>query len=254
MSSSIGVVVPAYRPDVSVLTGHIDRLHAAVAPEPVMVALDDPVPGVADRVRDSDAIVDVSPTRRGKGAAVTRGFDRLDTDRLAFSDADASTPAESVARVVGALDDAAVAVGTRRHPSATIETHQSLVRRRLGDGFAHLARHVLGVDLTDFQCGAKAMTASAWRRLREHVSATGFGWDVELVAFADALGMAIAEVPVRWRDRPESSVPPVRTALSLLGVLARTRIQTSRLEAAPVTDASGIGDRSRQVRSDGSGD
>jgi len=254
MTASIGVVVPAYRPDVSVLTTHVDRLQTAVDPATVLVTLDDPAPGVATRLRDSGATVDVSPTRRGKGTAISMGFDRLDADRVAFSDADASTPAESVAAVVAALDDAAVAVGSRRHPDATIDAHQSRLRRRLGDGFAWLARHVLDLDLYDFQCGAKAMTATAWNRLRNHVTASGFGWDVEVLGLADALGFPIAEVPVRWRDRPGSSVPPVRTALRLMAVLARTRSRASRLGPARAAGTVEGGDRSTRVRSDGAGD
>lgn len=253
MPPAIGVVVPAYRPDVSVLREHIHGLRRAVAPETIVVTLDDPRPGVAADVRESGATVDISSTRRGKGTAISQGFDRLETDWLAFSDADGSTPAPSIRAVVAALEDADVAVGSRRHPEAVIESHQSRVRRRFGDGFATVARWVLGLDLYDFQCGAKAVTADAWRRVRPHVREPGFGWDVELLAVADALECSIVEVPIRWRDRPQSSVPPLRTAINLARVLVSTRRRQPELTASFESMSAEGPDRSTRVRSDGAG-
>lgn len=253
MPADIGVVVPAYRPNVPVLKRYITELRDAVDPTSIVVALDDPRPGVLSKVRESDASVDVSPVRRGKGAAIMRGFNRLETDRLVFADADGSTPAASVADVVTALDNADVAVGSRRHPDATVETHQSHVRRRLGDAFAVVAHHVLPVDVADFQCGVKAMTASTWEELCDHVSEPGFGWDVEVLAVANAFDCTIAEVPIRWRDRPQSSVRPTRTAIELARVLVQSRLQTMALRGEVGTLKVDGGDRSTQVRSDGAG-
>lgn len=252
MSATIGVVVPAYRPTVSVLTSHIEALRSTVEPDEICVMLDDPRDGVASTVRDTGVRVDVSERRRGKGQAIAVGFDALSTDRLAFSDADASTPPESLFDVIAGLDHADIAMGSRRHPEAAVEVHQSPVRRRLGDVFAHIARRVLAVDAYDFQCGAKALTASTWNGVRNHLRETGFGWDLELVAVADALGYRIAEVPVRWRDRPNSSVPPLRTAFDLGRVLVSTRVRTAKLR----TDVEALNgsERSSQVRSDGAGE
>lgn len=253
MPPATGIVVPAYHPDVSVLLEHIRGLRRTVDPETIVVALDDPRPGVPARVRESGATVDVSPTRRGKGTAISQGFDRLDTPWLAFSDADGSTPATSVADVVAALDDADIAVGSRRHPDAVVETHQSHLRRYLGDAFAAAAARVLAVDLHDFQCGAKAMTATTWRHVRPHIRESGFGWDIEVLAVADSLDCSIVEVPVRWRDRPRSSVPPVRTAVELARVVVSARRRRPGLgrgvESVPV----GESEASTQLRSDGAG-
>jgi glycosyltransferase involved in cell wall biosynthesis len=213
MSGDVGVVVPAYRPDVDALTAYLDDVRAAVSPATIRVELDAATGDVADRIRDTGVTVNAVPDRRGKGAAITCGFEALDTDVLAFADADGSTPAASLERVVDAVANGAdVAVGSRRHPDATVESHQSVLRRRFGDGFAWLARATLGVPIHDFQCGAKALTAAAWTDIRGHVFEAGFAWDFEVVAVADALGYDVVEVPVRWRDHPESTVAPVRTA------------------------------------------
>jgi glycosyltransferase involved in cell wall biosynthesis len=230
MSSDVGVVVPAFRPDLDALLAYLEAVEDALSPAVLRVELDAPAAGVADAVRGAGVTVNVSARRRGKGAAVTHGFEALDTDVLAFADADGSTDAPSLAAVVGAVRDGAdVAVGSRRHPEADVRGHQSTLRRRFGDGFAAVARTALGVDVHDFQCGAKALSRTVWTDVRRHVFESGFAWDFEVLAVATALGYGVREVPVRWEDHPDSTVPPFRTAASFLRALVTVRRRTRAL-------------------------
>jgi len=226
---SVGLVVPAYRPDADRLVGYLRDLRETLEPAALRVEVDDPPAGLVADVEAAGVTVNAVPYRRGKGAAVTDGFEALSTDVLAFADADGATPAASVAEVVTACGSADLAVGSRRHPAATVEGHQTLARRYMGDGFAWLARRLLAVDLYDYQCGAKAVTAEGWARVREHLYEPGFAWDVELVAMAGACGLRVREVPVRWNDRPGSTVSPVRDAARLGRALVRSRHRAKRL-------------------------
>jgi len=240
MSRSVGVVIPAYQPDVDRLGAYVRALHDAVDPEEIRVELDtvEPrstggrtesgdaaEPSVRDRIADLPVTLHEASGRRGKGAAITAGFEALSTDVLAFADADGSTPAPSIADVIHPVvaGETDLAAGSRRHPDATVESHQTVARRYLGDGFAWLARRLLDVSLYDYQCGAKALTADAWDRVRPHLHEPGFAWDIELLAVADAVGCRIVEVPVVWEDRPESTVSPVRTTLRLARGLVVSR-------------------------------
>jgi hypothetical protein len=227
--SAVGVVVPAYHPDLDRLGAYLSDVQGTLSPAVIRVELDDPWPGAVDALEGLPFPVEVSAVegRRGKGAAITAGFESLASrvDTLAFADADGSTPAESLAAVVGAVTEgrAGLAVGSRRHPDATIVSHQTLARRRLGDAFAWLARRLLDVSLYDYQCGAKALSAEAWATVRRHLYDPGFAWDIELVAVAAALGCPVVEVPVTWEDHPESTVSTVGTTLSLGRALLRAR-------------------------------
>jgi len=237
---SVGVVVPAYRPDVDRLVDYLGTVRDEVHPERVLVVVDDPKPTTVDRLSAVDRVeIDAVPYRRGKGAAVTVGFEALDTDVLSFVDADGSTPAASFARVVAAVaeDGADLAVGSRRHPDATVERHQSRLRRRMGDGFARLARALLDVSLYDYQCGAKAISAEGWTAVRPHLYEAGFAWDIELVAVAGALDLSVVEVPVTWHDRPASTVSPIRTPLGMLRGLAAAHHRARRLGDHPIHSA-----------------
>ncbi|WP_435069947.1 glycosyltransferase [Haloplanus sp. C73] len=217
MTRSVGIVIPAYHPDVDRLGAYVRALHDALAPEEIRVELDAATPDVRDRIAELPVTLNEASSRRGKGAAITAGFEALSTDVLAFADADGSTPAPSIADVVAPVvsGNADLAAGSRRHPDATVQSHQTVARRYLGDGFAWLARRLLDVHLHDYQCGAKALTADAWARIRHYLHEPGFAWDIELLAVADAVDCRIVEVPVVWEDRPESTVSPVETTLRL---------------------------------------
>jgi len=232
MERSLGVVVPAYRPDVDVLSGYVRGIDEGLDTAEIRIELDAPAPSVADRLRDLPATVAVADVRRGKGAAVTHGFEALSTDVLAFADADGSTPETELASVVEpvASEDAALAVGSRRHPESRVGSHQTYGRRWLGNAFAFLARLSLSVPLYDFQCGAKAIDAEAWESVRDHLYEPGFAWDLELIAIADALGYRIEEVPIEWEDQPGSTVSPVGTSVALARALVVVRHRARRLD------------------------
>jgi hypothetical protein len=237
MAASLGVVLPAYRPDVDRLRRYVAALDDRLPAATLRVELDDPRPGVVDDLSALPATVNAVRARRGKGAAITDGFEALDAEHLAFADADGSTPADSVAAVIDRLPAADLAVGSRRHPDARVIGHQTVVRRLLGDGFAWIARRLLDAKLYDYQCGAKAITADAWAGVRDHLYEPGFAWDVELVAMAGALGYRVAEVPIEWEDAPGSTVDPLAASVEMARALFVARHRARRLQGARVHDA-----------------
>ena len=244
MAHPLGIVVPAYEPDVGRLERYLHAFHDRLAPATVRIELDAPDDATLDAVRALPAEVNAVPTRRGKGAAVTAGFEALDTDRLCFLDADGSTPPDAAAAVVDALDNAELAVGSRRHPDARVVGHQTVARRLLGDGFAWVARRLLDAQLYDYQCGAKALTAETWTAVRDHLYEPGFAWDVELVAMAAALGFRLREVPIEWEDAPGSTVDPIGTALDMTRALFVVRHRAKRLNDSRLHGALAAGSES----------
>lgn len=238
--SRLGVVVPAFRPDAPQLEAYLRDIVEELSPETVRVEFDDPDPETLEAITALSlpgVVINAVPYRRGKGAAITAGFEALDADLLAFADADGSTTASELGRVIDALEGADVAAGSRRHPGSYVVGHQTLARRLLGDGFAWLARRLLEAELYDYQCGAKAITADAWNRVRKHIYEPGFAWDVELLAMAAALDLHVAEVPIRWEDKPGSTVSPVRTSLSMAKALFVARHRAKRLQNSRLHDA-----------------
>lgn len=231
MSRSVGIVVPAYRPDVAQLRAYVTAIDETLAPESISIELDAAKESVPAELADLPARIETVPYRRGKGAAVTAGFEQLDTDILVFADADGATPVSSLGEVIEPVQtgQANLSVGSRRHPKSEVTSHQTFARRFLGDGFAWLAGHLLTVSLCDYQCGAKAIDAESWEKVRSHLYEPGFAWDVELVAIAGALDLRVVEVPIRWEDKPGSTVSPVRDSIALLKALFTARHRAKQL-------------------------
>jgi len=230
---TLGVVIPAYQPDIELLDRYIEQINDRLDPTTILVELDAPTPETALAVRSLPVMVNAVPQRRGKGTAITAGFEKLETDLHIFADADGSTPVDSLADIVAPVrqHQAALAVGSRRHPDAEIADEQSLLRQFLGDGFSRLAGSLLPVTLHDYQCGAKVIDADAWEQVHHHLYEPGFAWDVELIAMAGALDLSITEVPVQWEDQPGSTVDPVADAARMFRALL-----TSRHRAKQLTD------------------
>ncbi len=231
MGHTLGIVVPAYEPNVSILREYISSLHTEVSPAEIIIEIDSPATETVAALRELPVEVNVSPRRRGKGAAVTHGFDALNTEVFAFVDADGSTPASSVNRITTPVLDGRtdLAIGSRRHPEANVHSHQTVVRRWLGNFFAFTAKKTLALPINDFQCGAKAISRSAWQEVRQHLHEPGFAWDLELIGMTAALGYTIQEIPIEWTDQPGSTVNPIGTSVSLAKALLMVRHRTKLL-------------------------
>lgn len=231
MTESLGVVVPAYDPDIRALTRYITAIRELLEPAVIRVEIDTPR---EDHLTALDPIVDDlsdTKTKRGKGGAIIDGFNSLETDIFAFADADGSVPASSLDKIVHRIrtGTADISIGSRRHPSSHIVSHQTIIRRLLGDIFALVAQQLLPTRCRDYQCGAKAVRADAWAEIRHYCHEQGFAWDLEFVSVAGSLGYDITEVPVVWTDHPDSTVDPIRTSVELATALLAVRRRTRPL-------------------------
>lgn len=234
-NSSLGIVIPAYDPDVFILEQYIRDVRQLLEPETIRIELDTPHQAQIERLEATADDLNVASNRRGKGAAVMAGFDALKTDVLAFADADGSVTAESLHDVVQQIREETgdVSIASRRHPSSHIVTHQTVIRKLLGDAFAFAARRMLPTQCRDYQCGAKAVRADAWEAIGNHCYEPGFAWDLEFVSVAGSLGFEIAEVPVEWEDHANSTVDPLGTSLELATALVDVKRRTDAMETSP---------------------
>lgn len=250
MNQSIGIVIPAFQPDLEQLRQYIQTLATEVAPEAIHVELDAPVVAYEEPLAATCATVHLVRERRGKGAAISCGFEHLDTDILLFVDADGSVPSGALKTILTPLchGESDLCVGSRRHPDSEIVSSQSLVRRVLGSRFTWIANHVLATNLYDYQCGVKAITHDAWEAVRHHLYESGFAWDIELIAMAEARGLAIKERPIVWQNRSDSTVSLVHTPFELFRGLFLSYYRAKLVRTNPAitsvsTEQSGVPNR-----------
>ena len=85
--------------------------------------------------------------------------------------------------------------------------------------------------VVDTQCGAKVASRAVWDRLLPHCREVGFAWDAELIAVAQALGIAVVEVPISWCHDERSKVNLGRDGLAMVAATPRIRRSARRARA-----------------------
>jgi dolichyl-phosphate beta-glucosyltransferase len=170
---------------------------------------------VAGTVAAGDARVRVirCQRNRGKGFAVRTGMLSAEGELVVFTDADGSYRPDDVERVVAALADAPVAIGSRDlHVQASSPTRQ--VASML---FNRVMRTMLDLPFRDTQCGLKGFRRQAALEVFGRARLDGFAFDAEVLYLARHLGLRVAEVGVRADERDGSKVRVAVDALTMLG-------------------------------------
>ena len=225
MNKSIGVVIPAYKPDIDRLETYIKELEKKLRPRTILIEIDAPEDEDLKRLDRTSAKIEWSPTRMGKGAAITRGFNKLEEEVLVFVDADGSVPVTSVIDVCTPIvnSEANLSVGSRRHPDSNIESHQKKIRKVLGDGFSILAKKCLKIKLYDYQCGVKAIDKKTWDKIKKYVRQEKFAWDIEIISLVSMGQNKIVEIPITWKDYSGSTVSVIPTMIELVLAMVDAR-------------------------------
>lgn len=223
----LAVVVPAYnealrlQPTLDALSALLDQVSWSVE---VVVVDNGSVDRTAQLVtsHDDDRFRVIGCSRRGKGAAVRRGFAAADARRVGFMDADLATPVEYLLPAMDLLDGGADAVIASRTARGATEEGKSALRQVASSVFRR-SRPTLVSDFVDTQCGFKFFDAQVAARAFSRVRTEGFAFDVELLAHVVAQGGVVAELPVRWTDVDGSTFSPLRHGLASLAEMNRIR-------------------------------
>jgi dolichyl-phosphate beta-glucosyltransferase len=148
---------------------------------------------------------------RGKGYAVKTGMLAARGRYRAFMDADNSIPVEHLEKALPLLEAGVpVVIGSRKVPGAKADHKPPLFRRvwsRISNG---AVQGMLVPGIHDTQCGFKAFTAEAAERIFPRVTLPGWAFDLEALAVARHLGLAVREIPVSWTDDRRTRVDPIR--------------------------------------------
>jgi len=163
-------------------------------------------------------------TNRGKGYSVKRGMLEARGYFLLFTDADLSTPIEEVTCFLEDLQgEVDVVIGSRSVKSSRVEIHQPFYREWMGRFFNAIARLFAFKGIHDSQCGFKGFTREAAGRLFEAQKLNGFSFDAEILYLAQRFGYRIKEMPVIWRNSPQSRVSILRDPAKMVMDLMRIR-------------------------------
>jgi dolichol-phosphate mannosyltransferase len=202
------VIIPTYD-EADNVASIVGRVRAAVPSADVLV-VDDASPDgtgvIADRLAAADAQVDVLHRRAKEGlgpaylAGFSYGLDR-DYDVLVQMDADGSHQPEQLGRLLDALREADLVLGSRWVPGGGVRNWPRS-RELLSRGGSRYARTALGLPIRDVTGGYRAFRRAALDKLHlADVASAGYCFQVDLATRASRAGLHIVEVPITFVER-----------------------------------------------------
>jgi len=204
------VVIPTYN-ERDNIESIIARLHAAL-PKAHALVVDDGSPDgtgdIADELAKNDADGRIHVMHRteknGLGAAYVAGF-RWGLDRdyavLVEMDADGSHAPEDLPRILDALTDADLAIGSRYVPGGKV-VNWPKHRYFLSWGANVYSRVALGAKVKDITGGFRAYRRAALEKIRvDNVASQGYCFQIDLGWRTIEAGFTVVEVPITFTER-----------------------------------------------------
>ena len=202
------IVMPTYneRQNLEIIAG---RVRESV-PEADLLVVDDNSPDgtgdLADKLAETDQHIQVMhrTEKAGLGRAYVAGFSwalERGYDVIVEMDADGSHRPEDLPRMLAALEDADLVLGSRYVPGGTVVNWpwHRLVLSRGGNTYARLA---LGVPLRDITGGYRAFRRETLVGLGlDGVESQGYCFQVDLAWRAVRGGFRVVEVPITFVER-----------------------------------------------------
>jgi dolichyl-phosphate beta-glucosyltransferase len=152
---------------------------------------------------------------RGKGYSVRHGMREARGGIVLFTDADLSAPIEELEKLLPAMENHDVAIGSRAVDRSLITVHESAFREFAGIIFNKIVRLILRLPFVDTQCGFKLFRREACRIIFDQQRIERFGFDPELLYLARHHGLRAVEIPVRWGHSPATKVNMLRDSVQM---------------------------------------
>jgi dolichol-phosphate mannosyltransferase len=165
---------------------------------------------IADKLADEFAEVHVlhRPGKQGLGNAYKHGFEvalDMGADYLFEMDADFSHNPKYIPGMLKAIKDHDVVIGSRYVPGGGTE-NWGWSRKIISRGGGAYSRLVTGMKVRDVTAGFRCHRAEVIRAIDfSRITASGYGFKVELAFVCSILGFDIFELPIIFVDRAEGT-------------------------------------------------
>ena len=232
---SIALVLPAYNEERrlwSTLDAIAAYAHAQNLRLQLIVADDGSTDGtvetaLARRAQMPSLDVISLPTRAGKGAAVRAGMLAAWADIVGFADADLSTPLTELPRLLEPLlSGYDLTIASRALAQSRVVRAQPGYRRFGARVFRELAWMLGGLPgYPDSQCGFKFYWCVVARDLFGSTVLDRWMFDIKILRLAEHRGYRVAQVPVRWRNHPDSRLSLTIDTYRMVRDLLRIRLR-----------------------------
>lgn len=202
------MVIPTYN-EADNIVEIVRRVRAAVPAADVLVVDDGSPDGtgrLADRLAAQDAHVQVvhRTVKEGLGAAYLEGF-RIALQRgydvIGEMDADGSHQPEELPRLLGALEDADLVLGSRWVPGGSV-VNWPWTRQALSRGGNLYTRILLGIPVRDVTGGFRLFRRTTLEKIDlPSVQSVGYCFQADLAWRTVEAGFRVREVPIEFVER-----------------------------------------------------
>ena len=212
------VIIPTFN-EIDTVTPIVARVRESVPNAEILIVDDNSPDGTGDlaqQIASSDSQVHVMHRlgKEGLGAAYLAGFGwalQEGYDVIVEMDADGSHLPEQLPRLLDALRDADLVLGSRWVDGGTVE-NWSKGRELLSRGGSLYSRILLGVPVHDVTGGFRAFKAQTLRQLDLHeVASQGYCFQVDLAWRATQRDLRVREVPITFVERTAGTSKMSRT-------------------------------------------
>jgi len=146
---------------------------------------------------------------RMKSRAIRKVWLSQEADIYMYMDADLSTEIDHIPELLAGIESGSdIVIGSRT--SKESKTSRNFNRHIISMGLILLLKTLFSSNITDYQCGFKAINRKVRDQLLPKMRSLDYGFmDTEMLAVASQKGYKIKEIPVIWEDdrKTKASIP-----------------------------------------------
>mgnify|MGYP001559419340 FL=1 len=144
----------------------------------------------------------------GKGFVVRQGMLKAKGQYRLFTDADNATSIDHLEKMMPFFNQGYdVIIGSIALKESTVASGSEPLWRRIFGTMGNLFIQIMAVPgIQDTQRGFKIITAKAAQNIFSKMTIDRWGFDIEMLALARRFGYKIKEVPITWKNNPNSHV------------------------------------------------
>lgn len=142
----------------------------------------------------------------GKGFSVKKGVLAASGEYIFYTDADGAVSINQIEKLFRHIYRYPVVIGSKYLIDKKKIRHEKIFRRLAAKINNLIVRNFLGLNFADTQCPFKLFRRDAAQKIFSQLNVKGWGFDVEILAWAKKFDIAVYETAVEWQTSSHSKL------------------------------------------------
>lgn len=167
---------------------------------------------------------------KGKGNAIKKALEKSMADVFIYMDIDLAVSLKNINNLISEIKKGSdIVIGSRLLKNSKVK--RSFFGNLRSKSYIFLSKIVFRHDISDLQCGFKAIKKDAWKKIRPFIKDKKWFFDTELLIFAQIFNLKITEIPVDWSEnRYEKRISKVRVIRDSLDFIKKLKTLKKRIK------------------------